>query len=156
QESFKRPVVLMIERDKAKTWLAANCRVTDMVMDAVVSVATSSQNRIHFGSRGNPLLKDTVAWIPLTTPDYRGGIYVTCLPSESPFSEKEMEFLTVVGVIANRMLDQLSNRRQAAVQPARMQEFHGIIGASKAIREVYSHIEIAAGNTATVLIEGES
>ncbi|MBI2151091.1 MAG: sigma-54-dependent Fis family transcriptional regulator, partial [Acidobacteria bacterium] len=31
-----------------------------------------------------------------------------------------------------------------------------MIGASKAIREVYSQVEIAAGNAATVLIEGES
>src|SRR5947208_16380256 len=35
-------------------------------------------------------------------------------------------------------------------------EFHGMIGASKAIRDVYSQIQIAARNTATVLIEGES
>src|SRR5437667_638692 len=31
-----------------------------------------------------------------------------------------------------------------------------MVGASKAIREVYSQVQIAARNTATVLIEGES
>ena len=156
EDCLSRPTVLMLETSKAKTWHAANCKITDALMEAVVSASAESGSKIHFGSRGNALLKDTVAWIPLRAGDYRGGIYVTCLPGESPFSEKEMEFLTVVGVIANRTLDQLGNRRREEVQTARIQEFHGMIGASKAIREVYSHIEMAAGNTATVLIEGES
>jgi len=156
EESFSRPAVLMFEIGKNKSWWTAKCKITQAVMEAVISMNARSGGKIHFGSGGGKPPKDTVAWIPLASTDYRGGIYVTCLPEEATCSEKERGLLTVVGVIGNRTLDQLCNRREQRVETARIQEFHGIIGASKAIREVYSHIEIAAGNTATVLIEGES
>ena len=73
-----------------------------------------------------------------------------------PLSEREIEFLTILGTIANGALERMEKRKLEAARTMEMTEFHGIIGASKAIREVYSQIEIAAGNAATVLIEGES
>ena len=41
-------------------------------------------------------------------------------------------------------------------RPASPPDLYGIVGSSKPIQEVRRRIEIAAGNTATVLIEGES
>jgi transcriptional regulator with GAF, ATPase, and Fis domain/tetratricopeptide (TPR) repeat protein len=152
-----RPAIVMLETSKGPIWRAMRIRLTDEIAHKVTALNKKAGGKTYFGSGGTSTPpKDTVAWIPLAAGDYRGGIYVTCLLGEPPFSEKEMEFLTVVGVIANRSLDQLGSRQKEEVKTARVQEFHGIIGSSKAIREVYSHIEIAAGNTATVLIEGES
>ena len=156
-ESFlSQPAILMLETPKGAIWRSVRMKLTDEFARRVRALGQKSGDQIHFGSGNTTPPKDTLAWIPLAAGEYRGGIYVTCLPGESPFSEQEMEFLTVVGVIANRSLDKLCARRTEPVQTPRIQELHGIIGASKAIREVYSHIEIAAGNTATVLIDGES
>ena len=154
EDFLGRAVIVMIETRDGPMWRSVRTKLSDDFTRRVALLSKRAGNKIYFG--GSTRTKDTLAWIPLLASDHRGGIYVTCLPGESPFSEKEMEFLTVVGVIANRMLEQLCNRPKEEVQTARIQEFHGMIGASKAIREVYSHIEIAAGNTATVLIEGES
>jgi transcriptional regulator with PAS, ATPase and Fis domain len=62
----------------------------------------------------------------------------------------------MIGTIANSSLKRLEAQQAREAEPEELLEFHGIIGASKAIREVYSHIKAAAGNAATVLIEGES
>jgi len=71
-------------------------------------------------------------------------------------SEAEMEFLTIAGTIANESLRRIEDRAMQPLSRAQVTEFHGIIGKSKAIKEVYTQIEIAAANAATVLIEGES
>jgi transcriptional regulator with PAS, ATPase and Fis domain len=67
-----------------------------------------------------------------------------------------MEFLTILGSIISGTLEQLTDCHPQITKSQEISEFHGIVGASKPIREVYSQIEIAAGNSATVLIEGES
>ena len=67
-----------------------------------------------------------------------------------------MEFLTILGRIASSALEKVLHREVESIKVKQISEFHGIIGVSNPIREVYSQIEVAAGNTATVLIEGES
>jgi len=67
-----------------------------------------------------------------------------------------LEFLTVVGALANGALTRIQAESVKAIKSEGISEFHGIVGKSRAIRQVCHHIEIAAGNVATVLIEGES
>ena len=62
----------------------------------------------------------------------------------------------MMGTIANSALKRLETRDVHETEPRELAEFHGIIGASKPIKEVYSQIQMAARNVATVLIEGES
>jgi DNA-binding NtrC family response regulator len=96
-----------------------------------------------------------VAWIPLKSAVYEGGMYVICGPQERSFSEKEIEFLTVAGTIGSSALNSLEVRSHEDTR-RNISDVHNIIGASKAIKELHVHIEAAAGNAATVLIEGES
>jgi len=100
--------------------------------------------------------KQPHAWIPLNSETCDGGIYVFCRPHESPFSEKEIELLVMMGTIANGALRRLETRNAQESEPQDISESHGIIGASKAIKNVYAQIQAAANNAATVLIEGES
>ena len=75
---------------------------------------------------------------------------------EPPFTEKEIELLTMMGTIGSSALRRLETRGAQENETGDITEFHGIIGASKPIKAVYSQIRMAGGNAATVLIEGES
>src|SRR5262249_51009779 len=96
-----------------------------------------------------------IAWIPLTSAAFEGGIYVVCGPHERAFTEKEIEFLTIVGTIGRASLTAIENRTREEIRP-NVADFQNIIGASRAIKEVLTQIQLAAANAATVLIEGES
>jgi transcriptional regulator with PAS, ATPase and Fis domain len=78
-----------------------------------------------------------------------------CGAHEPTFTEKEIEFLTMVGTIGSSALTAIETRKRDESQK-RVSEFNGMIGASKAMNDVFSQIQVAASNTATVLIEGES
>ncbi|HLH30721.1 MAG TPA: sigma 54-interacting transcriptional regulator [Terriglobia bacterium] len=95
-----------------------------------------------------------IAWVPIESATCQGGIYVACGPHEPTFTEKEIEFLVVLGTIGNSALASIENRKREPQKA--VSEFQGMIGVSKAINEVFSHVQVAASNTATVLIEGES
>src|SRR5205085_8367890 len=64
--------------------------------------------------------------------------------------------LSIIGTIGNGALRGLETNQATELENTQLPEFQGMIGASKAIRQVYSQIQIAARNTATVLIQGES
>jgi transcriptional regulator with GAF, ATPase, and Fis domain len=153
--TLSRPLVITLTGPKLTALKSMRITPNEEVIERIESVRRRSNGHIYFGSTDKSPLRDTVAWIPLHSDEHDGGIYVACGNGESPFGEREMEFLTVIGNLANAALRQLMNRPpQETVQ--NLAEFYGIIGASKAMREVYSHIQVAAANTATVLIEGES
>ena len=129
---------------------------TDDVIRKAQSVASMAKNRMYFGSAEMARPKEIVAWIPLQSETWEGGIYVVCRQNETPLTEKEMELLAIIGTIANGALRGLEAHHAAETENRPLDEFYGMVGASKAMREVYSQIQIAARNTATVLIEGES
>lgn len=156
EASLERPTVLMLQDGDKTLWHSLRIKMGDDLRTRIRFLSRKSNNRIYFGNLDDPQSADTVAWIPLNSERHAGGFYVGCRGGESPFSEDEMEFLTILGSLANAALRQTDNVAIHPVLGADRTEFHGMIGASKAIREVYSHVEIAAGNAATVLIEGES
>ena len=156
ETSIQRPVLLMLQDSENIVYHSSRIRVSDDLRDRLRTLNEKSKNRIYFGNSESGQTKDTVAWISIRAQRYTGGIYVACRHAESPLSEREVEFLTIIGTIANEALDRIENRTTETPRFDHPTEFRGMIGASKAIREVYSHIEIAAGNAATVLIEGES
>jgi len=129
-------------------------KVTPEVTERIDLIRSHAKNRVYFESADDKG-KQLSAWIPLKSETCEGGIYLTCR-SQSHFTEKEIELLTMMGPIANSALKRLETRQAQETELREVSEFHSIIGASKPIRQVYSQIQIAAGNAATVLIEGES
>ena len=71
-------------------------------------------------------------------------------------TEQEIDYLTVVGTIANAAFDRIHDKPVPIQRSQPVSEFHGLVGSSRLMKQVYEHIEVAARNTATVLIEGES
>ncbi len=98
----------------------------------------------------------TMAWIPLTSAGSRlGGLYVNI--GKRRFTEAEMEFLTMIGIIgANALASILASDHLPSQKRGKRSHYKGIVGVSREIEEVCAQIEIAAGSPATVLIEGES
>ena len=97
-----------------------------------------------------------VAWIPFA---YRksqfGGLYVE--RSDRTLPELEIDYLVALGGIASSALAATLESVPAKTKPESVDsEFPEIIGSSRAITRVRKLIRIAAGSTATVLIEGES
>src|SRR5207244_8072983 len=100
--------------------------------------------------------KEIVAWVPLLSETWEGGIYVVCRQNEPSLTEKEMELLAIIGTTGNGALRGLETHQARETKNIVLDEFYGMVGASKAIREEYYQIEIEAQNTAAVVIEGES
>ena len=98
----------------------------------------------------------TMAWIPLTSAGSRlGGLYINI--GTKRFTETEIEFLTMIGVIgANALASILASDHLPSRKRGKRYHYKGIVGVSREIEEVCVQIEIAAGSPATVLIEGES
>src|SRR5881296_4355760 len=135
---------------------AIRIKPSDQVIREARNVATMAKNRIYFGSAEMDRQKEIVAWVPLQSETWEGGIYVVCRQNEAPLTEKEMELLVIIGTTGNGALRGLESHQASESANVVLDEFYGMVGASKAIREVYSQVQIAARNTATVLIEGES
>jgi transcriptional regulator with GAF, ATPase, and Fis domain len=156
QTSLGRAAVIILKDLNASMIRSVRIKISDEILQRVRAAATMAKNRIYFGAPDISRPKETVAWIPLQSETRDGGIYVVCRQNEPALTEKEMELLAIIGTIGNGALRTLEANQTKDLENTQLAEFHGMIGASKAIREVYSHVEIAAKNTATVLIEGES
>jgi len=154
--ALKRPVMLMMRHGDSLVMKAAKIRASEDLIQRITDIGKRSQNRIHIGATDAAGRKETFAWIPLISETYSGGIYVVCRQHQAIFTAREMEFMSLLRTIGNGALTQLEARMREEKPAPAFSHSHGIIGASKAIKEVYSQIEIAAGNAATVLIEGES
>src|SRR5206468_9144820 len=159
ETSIQRPILLTLHNSKNIVRHSSRIKFSDDLRDRIRALTGKSKDGISVETPDTGQTGETIAWMPLRAHAYTGGIYIACSHREPPLTEREIEFLTIVRAITNEALDRIETRR---VEEARLpqaddfQDFHGIIGASKTIREVYSHIQIAAGNAATVLIEGES
>jgi DNA-binding NtrC family response regulator/serine/threonine protein kinase/Flp pilus assembly protein TadD len=152
---IRRRAVVMLKRDGKVDWHPVRVKLSEDLIRKVAGLSEKAKGRIYFGGEKNPT-KDTVAWVPFKSERSSGGVYVSCRPMEPPLAERELEFLTILGTIASGALDhiELRNIETPRVRPAA--EFHGMIGSSRVMREVYSHVEAAGRTATTVLIEGES
>jgi transcriptional regulator with GAF, ATPase, and Fis domain/Tfp pilus assembly protein PilF len=154
ESTLSRSAVVVLRQGDRNISKVVKAKQGEELLSRADKLIGKIKDRIYLGaSEGIP--HKPFAWVPLECPGWDGGILVTCGPHESTFTEKEIEFLTMVGTIGSSGFSSVENRRRDDAQklPA---EFHGMIGRSKAITEIFSQIQVAAGNTATVLIEGES
>ena len=152
--SLSRSAVITLKHPNNSSSIAVRMKITPETTERIELIRNHAKNRVYFESADDKG-KQVSAWIPLKSETCEGGIYLTCR-SQSPFTEKEIELLTMMGPITSSALKRLETRQAQETELRELSEFHGIIGASKPIREVYSQIQIAARNAATVLIEGES
>ncbi len=130
--------------------------LTDDVRTKVQSLSEKYRNKPYFGGASQNDGRGSVAWVPFETQEFSGGLYVQCRKKTERLSEQEMEYLTILGTIAGSALDRIHQRPPELVKSAEQADFHGLVGSSRAIKEVYRQIEIAGTSPATVLIEGES
>ena len=112
-----------------------------------------TETRTYFTNLGKQE-QGSAVWVPIPGLSIRGGIYIEC-PGFATLDEQELQFLTVSAALVAAALDQrvVKQSREMMDPP---QEFSGIVGTSQPMRKVYVDIEVAARNSATVLIEGES
>jgi len=154
--SLSHGAVLLLNGPTGLITRGVRIKPTEQVIQQVHNVAAMAKNRMYFGSAEMDRQKENVAWVPLQSETWEGGIYVVCRQNEPHLTEKEMELLAIIGTTGNGALRGLETYHVREAQNTVLDEFHGMVGASKPMREVYSQIQIAARNTATVLIEGES
>jgi transcriptional regulator with PAS, ATPase and Fis domain/tetratricopeptide (TPR) repeat protein/serine/threonine protein kinase len=153
--AVKRPIVLILAHDDRTAWNSTRVDLTDDLKKQVLTISSKARERAIFDYKDRSRTRGTIAWIPIRSAHYGGGFYVMCREHEI-MVEREMEFLTVLGNVTGNALDQIDARSRSTPPPLEKNEFCGIIGKSRVIRELHRQIEIAAGNNATVLIEGET
>jgi DNA-binding NtrC family response regulator/tetratricopeptide (TPR) repeat protein len=154
-ECFLRSAVITINGANESRTIPIKVKISPELSERIQLIRSHARNRVYFESLDQKG-KQPIGWIPMKSETYEGGIYLGYRPHETPFTEKEIELLTMMGTIASSALKRLETRQAYEEESRNIFEFHGILGASKSIKEVYSQIQMASGNTATVLIEGES
>ena len=70
--------------------------------------------------------------------------------------EEEMEFFTILGIFVSSALDQIYTRIVSNPVTVNATEFHGIIGSSTGMQDIFRFIERVALSDISVLIGGES
>jgi DNA-binding NtrC family response regulator/tetratricopeptide (TPR) repeat protein len=128
--------------------------LTEETKKQVLKVASVSGDRPYFTGVGPDRVRATAVWVPMLSLTVQGGIYVECPRGQPALDEQEIEFLTVAATIAGAAFDRVCSK--SGVSISAVSALEGIIGTSAGIKEVCDQIELAAKNTATVLIEGES
>jgi len=163
-----RPVVMILTHGGRTIWRAARIALSDKIQKRVLALAAQSGERPRFNLANRGGDKPPAVWIPFRGARSSGGLYVACT-RRAAIGEREMEFLSILGLLAAHGLDRLDaavrteapvvHRRDASqdgATDAGTYDFHGIVGRSRAMRDLAAHIESAASNDATVLIEAET
>jgi DNA-binding NtrC family response regulator/serine/threonine protein kinase/tetratricopeptide (TPR) repeat protein len=154
-ETLARSAVITIKTGSDSHTVPVKIKVSPELMERIQVIRTNAKARVYFESADDKG-RQVSAWIPLTSETCEGGIYLAYRPHDSAFSEKEIEFLTLMGTVGSSALRRLEARQAREIEPQGVSEFHGLVGASKVMKDVCAQIRMAATNSATVLIEGES
>ena len=153
-ETLRQPAFISFDHAGTVSWKSTRVKATDEMRVRLGAVAERFQNKSYFGASGENN-RSTTAWIPFQSEEIKGGLFVECGKSNR-LTEQEIDYLTVVGTIANAAFDRIHDKPVPIQRSQPVSEFHGLVGSSRPMKQVYEHIEVAARNTATVLIEGES
>ena len=154
-----RAGTIVLIREEQFDWQPIHAELTDDLKKRVIAIARKATDKPYFEYQDRGPAKGPVAWLPFRTDVYHGGIYLYCTHRGYPLSENEIEFLTILGTLTANAFEQIQQRaarNKPISKPEYKREFHGLVGASRVIQEVFSQIELAAGSSATVLIEGET
>ncbi len=147
--TLQRSAVIVLRHNGTTSWHSRS-KVPDDLQKQILGLAESTRT-VPTPSTLKAFYP--VTWVPFNTTHIYGGMYLS--ESDCDVKESEVEFLTVLGYVANAALERVQHQGQSS-DYSELPVFHGIVGKSKVIKEVFRHIEIAAKSPATVLIEGES
>jgi DNA-binding NtrC family response regulator/serine/threonine protein kinase/tetratricopeptide (TPR) repeat protein len=153
-ETLSRPAVVTVKSVHGTINKIVKAKHDEELIRQAERFIGKTRDRIYFATAEAAPHKP-IAWIRFESATCEGGVYLACGPHEPTFTEREIEFLTIIGTIGSSALAGIENRRRDET-PKTLSEFQGMIGTSKAINEIFSQIQLAASNSATVLIEGES
>ena len=155
KQSMGRRVVVAFGSSPEMTIHSLPPAATDELKRQVASTAAIAGNKTYITGDGTQLIRHMRVWIPILCLTHQGGIYVECSRGQIALDEREIEFLTLAAAVAAAALDRI-NGRASGIRASQAAEVHGIVGASQQVNEIQARIEIAATNSANVLIEGES
>jgi DNA-binding NtrC family response regulator/tetratricopeptide (TPR) repeat protein len=130
-----------------------NC--SEQTKQRIASVSSLAGGKTYIAGSGTHSIRKTAVWAPFRSLALSGGIFMECSGEGivGP-DEREIEFLTVLGILAGAAFDQAIQK--TTVQATSSSVLYGIVGVSKHIGAIRDQMEVAATNDANVLIEGES
>jgi DNA-binding NtrC family response regulator len=139
--------VVMLKADVQTSWYSLGVSVSDELRVRVLSVANKARDQFRFNPRDR--------WIPIRSIQFSGGIFVISRRG-SQMGEDEMEYFTILGTFVGTALDQIHTRTSARPTAVEVEDFHGIVGSSRPIRDLRATLKTISNNNATVLIQGET
>src|SRR5262245_1680961 len=120
--SLSRSAVITLNDLDGSSSIPVRMKLTPETTERIELIRNHAKNRVYFESADDKG-KQVSAWIPLKSETYEGGIYLTCR-SQSPFTEKEIELLTMMGPIASSALKRLETRQAQETELRELSEFH--------------------------------
>jgi DNA-binding NtrC family response regulator len=155
RQSLDHPAVVVMGSGAGMVCHSVRAELSNQGKEHVVEISRVANGKTYIVGPGMNRRDDTAFWTPILSQAVQGGIYVEHLRGQPALDEREIEFLTIVAAIAGAAFDRVCSRNHA-IPELSAANVHGIVGSSSAITDVHARIQIAAANTATVLIEGES
>jgi DNA-binding NtrC family response regulator/tetratricopeptide (TPR) repeat protein len=145
--------VVVAESEKQLTIEPLEEHMPEEVKQEAAIACRKGGEKFYFIGLGKKHGRSSAAWVPIPSLAQRSGIYVECKTGEA-LDEQEIQYLIISASITGAALDRIASQvsPRLALPPA----FSGIVGISKSVLKVHADIEVAARNSATVLIEGES
>ncbi len=145
---------VVLEKDGDTTLHPINDSFIEDMKERAKGAFSRTDSRVCFGNFGRKERQASGVWVPIPCLSFRGGIYIECTTS-AVLDEQEIQFLSIAAAIAGTALDRKIGDHPRKADESH-QEIYGIVGVSESMKKVYLNIEVAARNSATVLIEGES
>jgi DNA-binding NtrC family response regulator/serine/threonine protein kinase/tetratricopeptide (TPR) repeat protein len=149
------PGVVVFQDKVGLTLHATTEDVPDGMKQRAIGSFKRADSGLYFGALERAGIRGSSLWISMPSSSTRAGVYVESPSGATGLDEQEIQFLTVASTLVAKALDQGADRGQESIIDS-TEEFHGIVGSSAPMKAIYSELEIAARNSASVLIEGES
>jgi tetratricopeptide (TPR) repeat protein len=148
------PGMVMLQNGRKLTLHPLEEGAGEDMRDRAINAFRKGGAGIYFDSFAEKDTQSSTAWIPIPCLTLKSGIYIECINGPAALDELEIQYLAISAAIVGAALDRNVPQRPDRSNPPL--EVSGIVGISESIQKVHVDIEVAAGNSATVLIEGES
>jgi transcriptional regulator with PAS, ATPase and Fis domain len=151
-------VAIMLRRPETTLWKTGKAGITDDLKSQISSLADTTRTSAQFHIHSKEAARNAITWIPIDARNALGGIYLLRSNKAPPVTEREIEFASMLGTLVSGAVDRIIAQPKPAPQKVESRETttFGIVGNSRAIRDVISQIQLAGSNTASTLIEGET
>ncbi len=139
-------------------WQLGEGRVGQVAADGEPVVVPGDDPQIHDAAgAGRPSADHSFVVVPLVGPERPLGVLAGFRPAGGDPEEASRHLQIVGSLLANRVRDAVEERRErAGDQPRHRFQPRGILGTSRAMREVFELVGRVASSPTTVLLRGES